>query len=160
MTLPASPSGDHDHGTCVADAIARAEALCAARGKRLTPVRRRVLELVWADHKPVSAYDILEVLMAEGWGSSPPVAYRALSFLADLGLVHKLERRNAFIGCPRGGDAHVAQFFICTRCDRVTETAHPGLSEGLGAAAAEAGFTVTHPVIEVEGVCGLCRGAA
>jgi Fur family zinc uptake transcriptional regulator len=46
-------------------ALATAARLCLERRARLTPLRRRVLELVWRGHAPVGAYDILGRLSAE-----------------------------------------------------------------------------------------------
>ena len=147
----------HDHSYCVAQALDDAEALCEQQGKRLTPLRKRVLELVWLDHKPVNAYDILRVLAQEGWGSSPPVAYRALAFLTNLGVVHRLERLNAFVGCVNAKNPHLAEFFICTDCGEVTETVNADVANGLRRAANDIGFSVSHSVVEIEGRCRNCQ---
>ena len=69
----------HDHGACADAAMARATDLAAARGLRLTPVRRRVLEILLERHRALGAYEVLERLAAEGLGKQPPVAYRALA---------------------------------------------------------------------------------
>ena len=76
-------------------ALEAAEALCAKRGERLTPVRRRVLELVLTAPGPVKAYDLLEALKPGSGTAKPPTVYRALDFLIGLGLVHKVEALNA-----------------------------------------------------------------
>jgi hypothetical protein len=67
--------------------------LAVARGVRLTPVRRRVLEILLEEHKAMGAYDVLTRLAAEGFGNQPPVAYRALEFLEDQGFAHRIRRR-------------------------------------------------------------------
>ncbi len=89
----------HDHIGCIADAITVAEARCTANGLQMTPVRRRVLEILLQEHVALGAYAILERLRQEGLGSQPPVAYRALDFLVKHGFVHKIERLNAFVAC-------------------------------------------------------------
>ena len=68
----------------------RAEAICAAHGSRLTPQRRRVLEILCAHRKPMGAYEILEQLGSGAKGVKPPTVYRALDFLQAMGLVHRL----------------------------------------------------------------------
>jgi len=93
------PDVAHDHASCVAAAVATAEKLCQERGLRFTSIRCRVLELVWGSHKPIGAYDILEVLGKESESAAPPTVYRALEFLIEAGLVHRLDSLNAFIGC-------------------------------------------------------------
>ena len=66
MKKPAkAATHNHDHKLCVEDAVAAAEKLCAEKGLRFTPLRRRVLELVWSSHKPVGAYALLDSLRTE-----------------------------------------------------------------------------------------------
>ena len=96
-------SSGHDHGHCLANALQYATAVCTERGARLTPVRQRVLEIIWQSHRPLGAYAILEVLSAEGHSPAPPTVYRALEFLLTHGLVHRLSSLNAFVGCTRPG---------------------------------------------------------
>ena len=98
-----------------------AEKLCAAKGLRFTPLRRRVLELVWSGHKPVGAYALLDQLRDEDLGSAPPTVYRALDFLIEHGLIHRIERMNAFIGCSHPGEAHRGFFLICGECGNAEE---------------------------------------
>ena len=68
-----SLSGEsHDHGTCVSEALDRAETICAERGARLTKLRRRVLELIWeSGHAPIGAYDLLRKLDREHASAVP-----------------------------------------------------------------------------------------
>lgn len=159
---PSAPAFDlaaaeHDHEACVVDALARADALCAARGSRLTPIRRRVLELVWRGHRPRGAYDILEDLGRGGRRPAPLTVYRALDFLLEQGLVHRLESLNAFVGCPHPDARHPSQFLVCERCGTATERADPAVAAAIEASAAALGFTVERQVVEVRGVCPNCR---
>ena len=110
---PTKAKRGHDHEHCIEDAVSAAEKLCAAKGLRFTPLRRRVLELVWSGHKPVGAYALLDQLRDEDLGSAPPTIYRALDFLIEHGLIHRIERMNAFIGCSHPGEAHRGFFLIC-----------------------------------------------
>jgi Fur family transcriptional regulator, zinc uptake regulator len=154
------PSPDHDHASCVDLALTQAEALCTARGERLTPLRRRVLELVWLSHRPVKAYDLLEALSHGRKRAAPPTVYRALEFLRDAGLVHRLESLNAFIGCARPAQRHSAQFLICEDCGAVAEMDDANLTTRIGANAKRLGFTVRAEKIEVAGHCRDCRRPA
>jgi len=148
---------EHDHYACVERALARAEALCEVRGERLTPIRRRVLELVWADHAGVKAYDLLEQLRQDGRSAQPPTVYRALDFLMRLGLIHRIESQNAFIGCIEPERPHHAVLLVCQQCGLVEEIPeHPLLSD-LKALAEEHGFEPKHPVVEYFGLCPQCR---
>ncbi|WP_118132880.1 Fur family transcriptional regulator [Oceanicella sp. SM1341] len=149
--------GRHDHAACIGDALAAAEGECAARKLRLTPVRRRVLEMLLEEHRALGAYDILERLGAEGLGSQPPVAYRALDFLVTNGFAHKIERLNAYVACAHPGEGHAPAFMICRVCASVAEAPSSPMSGELDRAAREAGFEIERAVVEVEGVCPGCR---
>ena len=146
----------HDHAICVDEALSAAEERCASEGLRLTPVRRKVLELLLQEHRALGAYAILDLLRDSGFGSQPPVAYRALDFLVRLGLVHKIERLNAFIACSLSGEVHSPAFMICRLCDAVAETHSMPVKGALGTAARAAGFQIEQTVIEAEGICPIC----
>ena len=151
-----SPPAGHDHDNCVADAIATAERLCRERGLRFTVLRRRVLTLVWDSHKPIGAYDILDKLGGEGKAAAPPTVYRALEFLIEAGLVHRLDSLNAFIGCPDPARSHAGQFLICRRCRTVVELDDPDIDAVVAKKAQLLGFTETHQMLEVQGICARC----
>jgi Fur family zinc uptake transcriptional regulator len=135
----------------------RAETLCAQHGARLTPLRRRVLELVVQAGKPVGAYDILDRLRAEGMGSAPPTVYRALEFLQEQGLVHRVATANAFVACNQPGPRHYGVILICSRCGTALEVHDEDIDHGIEAAARSRGFEVEARPIEVSGLCAACR---
>ncbi|KPB37943.1 FUR family transcriptional regulator [Pseudomonas savastanoi pv. glycinea] len=141
-------------------ALAEADALCAKQGLRLTTLRRRVLELVWQSHKPLGAYDILAVLSDEdGRRAAPPTVYRALDFLLENGLVHRIASLNAFTGCNHPTHAHQGQFLICRLCHAAIELQHPAISNAIIDAAAGVGFAVEGQTVEIVGVCAGCKAA-
>jgi len=146
----------HDHATCVADGLSAAEARCANEGLRFTPVRRKVLEILLQEHRALGAYVILDRLRDDGFGSQPPVAYRALDFLVTNGLAHKIERLNAFIACAHPHQPHAPAFMICRLCDAVAEAQSSPARGALGAAARATGFRIERTVVEAEGVCPSC----
>jgi len=147
----------HDHAHCVAAALAAAEGLCAERGVRLTPLRRRVLELVWQSHRPVKAYDLLDQLRGDRQRAAPPTVYRALEFLRNEGLIHRLESLNAFVGCGDPRHAHAGQFLICRCCQAVAELSDPEINRLIGARADALGFRLGAQTIELDGVCPACQ---
>lgn len=150
----------HDHSRCVHSALAEADALCGQKGLRLTALRRRVLELVWQSHKPLGAYDILGVLSEQdGRRAAPPTVYRALDFLLENGLVHRIASLNAFIGCVHPEHAHQGQFLICRSCHVAVELEQQSISEAIVSGAAGIGFTVEAQTVEVVGLCTNCKAA-
>ena len=154
------PAPDHDHDRCSTDAMAVAEAVCAQRGQRLTPIRRKVLAALLGSHKPLGAYEIIDRLAPKGPRPAPITAYRALEFLRENGLVHRIESRNAFIACVHNHAAGaLVVFLICEQCGAVGEASSPEVTATLTSAARAAGFTPRSPVIELTGICTHCRGA-
>lgn len=146
----------HDHATCIETALQAAEARCADQRLQFTPVRRRVLEILLQRHQALGAYDILEQLAADGLGSQPPVAYRALEFLVQNGFAHRIEQLNAYAACAYPEAEHVPAFLICRSCRRVAE-AETELNQGrLGETARGAGFRIERIVVEAEGLCPDC----
>ncbi|MGC9418001.1 MAG: Fur family transcriptional regulator [Rhodovulum sp.] len=150
---------DHDHAACRDAALARAEAVAEAQGLRLTPVRRRTLEILLETHQALGAYDVLERLAEDGFGRQPPVAYRALEFLVEHGLAHRIRRLNAFAACMHPGEAHVPAFLICASCHALAEAPGAAVARALRAAADELGFEVERMNIEAVGLCPACREA-
>ena len=148
----------HDHDDCIAEGVDRADEVCRRAGARLTPVRKRVLEILLQRHTAMGAYDVLEILREEGFGSQPPVAYRALDFLVQHGLAHRIERLNAFVACSHIGSDHAPSFLICRVCDRVAEAPSPAQSN-LKDVVKDTGFVVERAVVEAVGVCASCQTA-
>jgi len=146
----------HDHRRCVARALDEAARLCADQGARLTPVRRAVLALVWRSHAPVGAYDILARLPRGQRPAAPPTVYRALDFLLDHGLVHRIESLNAFVGCAHPGHGHDGQFLICTNCRAASEIDDRSLGDAAARSARRAGFHLRRRTIELQGLCSRC----
>jgi Fur family transcriptional regulator, zinc uptake regulator len=154
-----SDLSQHDHAHCVDTALATAEALCKTRGERFTPVRRRVLELVWASHKPVGAYALLDQLRADGRSAAPPTVYRALEFLLEQGLVHRVESLNAYLGCAHPEHGHAAQFLICRKCGTTAELDETDIAAAIDRHAKRTGFAVERRTVEASGLCAGCRAA-
>jgi Fur family zinc uptake transcriptional regulator len=154
------PAPDHDHDRCSADALAHAEAVCGKRGERLTPMRRQVLEALSRSHKPLGAYELIELVGEKGPRPAPITIYRALDFLTAQGLVHRIESRNAFLACINNhASGAPVVFLICEKCGAVGEAPSAAVAESLNAAAKSAGFTPKSPVIEIAGICAHCKGA-
>ena len=150
------PSSAHDHDRCVADAMADAVALCGARGARLTRLRARVLEIIWQSHRPLGAYAILELLAKEGRSPAPPTVYRALEFLRENALVHRIASLNAYAGCSRPGHSGSGQFLICRECGTVAELSSPGIQDAIQAAAEAEQFSADLHMVEITGICPHC----
>jgi Fur family zinc uptake transcriptional regulator len=135
-----------------------AYALCEQRGKRLTPIRRKVLEILLREHRSLKAYELLAMIRDHQPGAAPPTVYRALDFLVDEGLVHRLDAINAWAACmDAAGDPHDI-LVICTQCGKVSELSDPLLSRQLADCVAKAGFRLASHETELRALCGPCAG--
>lgn len=148
----------------IEQALDRAQHYCVAHGARLTGTRRQVLGLILQSPRPIGAYDILDHLRAFHRNAAPPTVYRAIEFLSAHGLIHRIERLAAFVGCTHRlecahGDScgHHAQFLICGGCGGVDELEDPGIEAALAKAAKTAGFSIRHSTVEMEGLCAACQ---
>ncbi len=160
---PSFPAPGHDHGPCVSDTLKRAAEAFEAKGLRLTPLRRRVLEEVAASHHAIGAYDILERLARkEDTRLAPISVYRALEALLDMGVVHRLESRNAYFAChtSHGKNGTRQIVLACERCATVAEVAAPVAFDAIDGAANTAGFRASRALVEVVGLCATCAAAA
>jgi len=153
--------GDHDHQYCIAQALKVAGEICLRRGARLTPLRQRVLELVWHSHRPVGAYEVLDRLKTEdGRSAAPPTVYRALEFLIEQRLIHRIESLNAFVGCVDPSRPHTAQYLICRKCGVINELEDNAIVGAIGHQAEQHGFVVQEQTVEIHGLCRACAAAA
>ena len=157
-------AGTHTEAGCCGhngpgEALARAEAMCRARDLQFTRLRRDVLAVVASQARPLGAYDIAERLSGSGKRVAAVSVYRALDFLTENGLVHRIASRNAFVSC---GHTHTdgagLVFLICRNCGSIDETTSPEIEDQLGRTLAKVGFKPSSCILEVEGECGACLG--
>ena len=157
----ASACQHHDHdapaglkGAALRQALGAAEARCALTHERLTPPRRRVLELLLGAEAPQKAYDLIAAFGQDGEPAKPPTVYRALEFLERLGFAHRIESLNAYVPCRIEG-GHAAAFLICDCCGAAEEF-EPDFGPQLEAAR-RAGYDVHAVTLEARGLCPACK---
>ncbi|MBB2930364.1 Fur family transcriptional regulator [Paraburkholderia silvatlantica] len=157
----------HDHGharshggverASVESALAMAEAYCRERGEKLTPIRRKVLELLLASGRATKAYSLLDEMRQIHPGSAPPTVYRALDFLLSAGLIHRIESINAFAVCHDLTQCQHGILVVCQQCGNVTELHEPKLRQALVAQIEAAGYRLAGDGIELKGLCAQCQ---
>ena len=153
---------EHDHARCAAEALVHAEETCARQGLRFTPQRRQVLTALLESHVPASAYDVIDRLATDDHRPAPISVYRALDFLVEHNLAHRIESKNAYIACDRGDDCApgATLFLICDRCGAAAEAPSEALGRLVNAETRGLGFLPRQHVLEVRGLCARCRDAA
>nr|WP_321455586.1 Fur family transcriptional regulator [uncultured Cohaesibacter sp.] len=160
---------EHDHSFCIERVLSDAKAVCAEKGVRLTDQRLAVLRVLAASHVPASAYDILNQLNKErkekGEAMLAPVSiYRALEFLIQHGIIHRIESRNAYVACSESSETRhhhgqITIFLLCDKCGRAAEFQSESLGGLIETIAKEAKFSPNAPVMEIRGLCEDCRKA-
>lgn len=155
-TAKAFPNTTHNHDACREDALMQAEQMLAKQKARLTPDRRAVLEVLLEDHRAQGAYEIMDRIDWRGRRPAPTVIYRALDFLVNHGLAHKIESLNAFMACPKAGHTHKPMIMICTACAQVAEFASPAVSRAIAKMARDHDFQPAETTVEITGLCSGC----
>ena len=133
------------------------ESACLRLGVQLTPLRRRVLDILGESVAPLGAYAILEELSRrEGKQAAPPTVYRTLDFFLEHGFVHRIESLNAFAPCEHLDHAHHGMLLICEACGRSEEIEDADVMGAIAGSAATAGFTLRRVMAEAQGLCRRC----
>lgn len=140
----------------------KAKQICIENGQNLTPTREAVLLILMQSEMPMSAYDILDKYRdSNASGAQPPTIYRALAFLEENGLIHRMASTRQFVVCDHIGEHHccdVSQFFICDECGAVEEGVLPRkLLDEIHAQANKIDFFVNQPNLEIHGTCKKCQ---
>jgi len=149
-------SAKHNHSNCKSLALKKAEDICTQKGTKLTKVRKTVLELIWQNHQGRKAYDLLEELKKQDAGAKPPTIYRALDFLVQNGLIHKIESTNSFVGCSHAELGKNCQLFICNSCGNVSELVSDVIVQEIMQGAKKQKFKVSSYTTEAKGLCSAC----
>ncbi|MEQ3723250.1 transcriptional repressor [Alcanivorax sp.] len=142
--------------------LASAEQFCREQGVRMTPQRKQVMSLLLAQPGPQSAYQLLDQFKSRYQSNAqPPTIYRALDFLIQQGLAHRLSSTNQYLACGHITCHHGHKgtvFLLCGDCGGVQETplADAVVSE-LEQTLDTLGFHIQQePLLEVHGRCAQC----
>ena len=138
-------------------ALAAADGLCRERGARFTSMRREVYAFLLEQTAPLSAYDILAQIEKRVHRKlAPPTVYRALEFLLEQGLIHRLESTHAYLTCDHPGEHHQSLYLVCTVCGTTQELDGDPVSHVLADQARAVRFRPQRQVMELQGLCRNC----
>ncbi len=143
----------HDHTR----ALQSAGEFCRAHRRAPDPIAANILMLILSAERPLTAYEILDLLRPKDPSATPAGVYRSLDFLTELGLVHRIDSAKSFIACAMPDHAHPSQMLVCRRCGTVVETDDSRVAsatESLG----RLGFALGRNTMEFVGLCSSCRG--
>ena len=135
-----------------------AEKTALAHSQRWTAPRAEVYAALLDQRKPLTAYQLLEVVATAGKRDvKPATVYRALEALQQLGLVAKIESRNAFIACRHPETLHAHIFLVCDDCGDAAEVADQDITAHLRRDAESHGFRAARQIMELHGTCKSCQ---
>lgn len=147
---------DHEHGPAIMEQL---EAVCRSQGGRWTRQRRAVMERLMTASKPMSAYELVDVLRKEDPAATAASVYRSLDFLIQCGVVHRLETTKSFVACGHPDHPHSVQFLICRRCGTAVEAEDKKVDIATKNLGQRLGFSLDQRVVELVGICAECRRA-
>ena len=129
---------------------------CLKNGANLTDLRRQVLDLVLAHDGVVKAYQILTDLQQARGSAAPPTVYRALEFLVEQGILHRVEALNGYVVCRHLDCAHPSVILTCRDCGKVDEMAADEGFMTLRQLCAGHGFEMDEQQLLLNGRCVQC----
>lgn len=141
-------------------AVKAAQRICAERGEKLTRLRIATLEAVARSDRPIGAYRLTgELQLTLDRRLDPPSVYRVLQFWLDLGLIARVETRNAYMLCGHPASVGMSVLLLCDRCDNSVAIDSPDLARLIEGSAAALGFRIDKTIVECTGTCLQCDNA-
>lgn len=136
---------------------ARALRLLRERGYRVTEPRRLVLGVLAGAQRPLSPYEIQDLLKEKGQYLNHVTIYRVLELLCSLNLAHKVLLAGGFVICSLGGAEGCHRFVVCRECGMSKEYASQALCAEETELAQSLGFSTEQHFSEFSGVCARCQ---
>ena len=124
----------------------------------LSKNQKIIFDLIHKSSEPLKAYTILFNVQKKGI-KAPPQVYRALDKLVEIGKIHKIESKNAFVAC-RNSDCEISKataFSICESCEVVDEISDVKLSKYLSNFNYKKGMKIKRFNLEIFGLCKKCK---
>ena len=124
----------------------------------LSKNQKIIFDLIDKSSEPLKAYTILFNVQKKGI-NAPPQVYRALDKLVEIGKIHKIESKNAFVAC-KNSDCEISKataFSICESCEMVDEISDVKLSKYLSSFNHKKGMKFKRFNLEFFGLCKKCK---
>jgi len=127
-----------------------------AQGYKATKPRKLVLEVLAGTEKPLSPYDIQNILRTRGKHLNHVTIYRILNLLCHLNLAHRMLSSGGFVKCSLDAGEGCHRFMVCQDCGAIQEFADQGLCQGENEFAQNLGFHTRYHISEFSGLCSHC----
>ena len=129
-----------------------------AQLQTLSKNQQVVFDIIVKAKEPLKAYSILYNVQKKGI-KAPQQIYRALDKLIQIGKIHKIESRNAFVACKNINCelSKATAFSICENCEQVEEIKDIKLSKYLSNYNDKTGMKYKKYNLEFYGICRKCK---
>ncbi|MDB5551903.1 MAG: transcriptional regulator np20 [Rhizobium sp.] len=139
-------------------ALSRAAALCKKRGVQWTAIRKALLWALLESERPIPVSPLLRRLRElVGRNVLPPTLYRCLDFLIVQGFAQKISTSNAYVALRHADQSPQVMFLLCDSCGTSIEVPNCAVERHVTDAAQQREFDVHKITIEIHGVCRSCR---
>jgi Fur family transcriptional regulator, zinc uptake regulator len=136
----------------------RPAAQCVAHGGHLTRLRKEVLQQLHQSPEGLKAYAILKRIQGGFPSVSATTVYRALEFLVEQGLAHRLPGHNLFTACRLvHNPVRPCLFLVCRSCRIVIEMEDDGVARTLEHCLGRTGYRLEDPSVELSALCPTCQ---
>ncbi len=156
MNLHGDGLEEHNHNNCISFALEEAQRICDTRGEKFTELRKEVLKIIWKSHRAVKAYAILSQLDPRIASVEPVNVYRALDFLCEQQLIHKIHMVKSYIGCSHPAEHNNCILFYCNSCHEVQELCQQNVRTALQNVCDKYDLNVVEQLCEIVGICRNC----
>lgn len=139
------------------DLLIKLKQIVKERGLKYTKQRESIFETILESHEHLNAEEIYKRVSEEFPDQNIGIAtvYRALSFLEEAGLVNSITLSKESKKFEPNYDRH-HDHLICIKCNKIVEFNDERIEKRQEKIAKEKGFTLTHHVMYLYGVCSTC----
>ncbi len=136
--------------------LTKAEKLCQSYRVKLTPLRKTLLQLLYENKAPLTAYELLRLLRKFYPKIEAMSVYRILSFLEKYHLIHRVLSCHAYAACNIPEHQHHPQLLLCEKCNHSEEIETESLKQAMDDISTKYAFFASKKPIEIFGICQAC----
>ena len=131
---------------------------CFEKKTSLTPQRLLILEAMERQKKPVSAYEVRDILVTSGNSFNIATIYRVLDFWCRHSLIHRLAVLNKYVCCAAPKEKHTHIINCCQKCQSTYESCNKQMGIDLDRGPESLGLTyAVNNHLEIPVICVSCR---
>ena len=131
-------------------------AILATNDITITPLRHDLLQILCANSKPLSAYQLLEQLKTIRPNATPMTVYRTLKVFEQAHILHKIDKNNTFFLCCHPSSEQDCQIFSCIQCGSHQEVRNQQITQLIKKEMKKIGFHSLNEALQIPALCPKC----